>query len=104
MRDGFTVIMPTYNQCGYIRRAIGSLLKQTFKDWELFIINDGCMDETEAFLGDYLLHPDIRYLKNNYNRGLGYALNTGLENATCEKIAYLPSDDFFYENHLQTLH
>ena len=102
--DGFTVIMPTYNQCSYIRKAIGSLLKQTFNDWELIIINDGCTDETEQYLNDYLSHPTIRYFKNERNMGLGYALNLGLDNAANEKIAYLPSDDFFYENHLQTLY
>jgi len=102
--EGFTVIMPTYNQCSYIRKAIGSLLKQTFKKWELIIVNDGCTDETEIFLNDYLSHPKIRYLKNSRNMGLGHALNIGLDHANYGRIACLPSDDFFYENHLQTLH
>ena len=102
--DGFTVIMPTYNQCRFIRKAIGSILKQTFNNWELIVINDGCTDETEKYLSDYLSHPNIRYLKNERNMGLGYALNIGLDNATYEKIAYLPSDDFFYANHLQILY
>jgi len=101
---GFSVIMPTYNQCGYIRRAIGSLLKQSFNEWELIIINDGSTDETEAYLEDYLSLPNIRYLKNNCNLGLGHALNLGLENANFSNIAYLPSDDFFYEHHLQSLY
>jgi glycosyltransferase involved in cell wall biosynthesis len=102
--NGFTVIMPTYNQCGYIKRAICSLLKQTFDNWELIIINDGSTDETEAYLEDYLSFPAIKYLKNESNMGLGYALNLGLENANYNNIAYLPSDDFYYENHLQSLH
>ena len=101
---GFSVIMPTYNQRGYIRRAIESLLKQTFKHRELIVVNDGSTDETEAFLADYLSHPGIRYLKHHRNRGLGCALNLGLANAKYNRIAYLPSDDFFYENHLQSLH
>ena len=102
--NGFTVIMPAYNQCRYLRRAVNSLLKQTFTQWELIIINDGSTDKTETFLKDYITHPAIKYLKNNYNRGLGYTLNVGLANASYDKIAYLPSDDFFYEHHLQTLH
>ena len=102
--DGFTVLMPTYNQCGFIRRAIDSLLKQTFKEWELLIINDGCTDDTEAFISDYLTHSQIRYLKNDQNRGLGQALNLGLTHAACHRIAYLPSDDFYYTNHLQIMH
>ena len=102
--NGFTIIMPTYNQCSYIRRAINSLIKQTFEDWELIIINDGCTDETEGFLSDYLSHPKIRYIKNDRNKGLGYALNQGLANAKYDRIAYLPSDDFYYAHHLQILH
>ena len=103
MNTGFTVIMPTYNQCSFIRRAVSSLFRQTFKEWELIIINDGCTDETEEFLKDYLTCPSIRYLKNTCNSGLGYSLNIGLDHATFEHIAYLPSDDFFYEYHLQSL-
>ena len=102
--NGFSVIMPTYNQCGFIRRAIVSLLNQTFKNWELIIINDGSTDETEAFLKDYLSYANIKYLKNDCNRGLGSALNRGLAHAAYNKIAYLPSDDFYYANHLQSLH
>ena len=103
-KNGFTVIMPTYNQCCFIRRAIHSLLYQTFREWELIIINDGCTDDTETFISDFISHPRIRYIKNDRNRGLGYALNQGLSNAACKRIAYLPSDDFFYENHLFILH
>ena len=102
-KNGFSVIMPTYNQCRYIRRAIGSLINQTFKEWELIIINDGCTDDTEVFLTDYLTHPAIKYFKNNNNQGLGSALNIGLTNASYDKIAYLPSDDLYYKNHLQIL-
>lgn len=102
--EGFTVIMPTFNQCGFIRRSINSLLKQRFKNWELVIVNDGSTDDTEAFLSDYLSHPAIKYLKNDHNMGLGNVLNLGLRNASFCRITYLPSDDFFYEDHLQTLH
>ena len=103
-KDGFTVIMPTFNQCGFIRRAIESLIQQTFDKWELIIVNDGCTDETEDFLKDYLSYPNIRYLKNECNTGLGCALNRGMEHAAYDRIAYLPSDDFYYANHLQSLH
>ena len=54
MEAFFSVIMPTYNQASFIRRAILSLYKQTYSNWELIIINDGCTDETEIFISDFL--------------------------------------------------
>jgi glycosyltransferase involved in cell wall biosynthesis len=45
----FSVIMPTYNQSAFIRRAILSLQKQTYTNWELIVINDGCTDKTFNF-------------------------------------------------------
>lgn len=103
MEYGFSVVMPTYNQCTFIRRAILSLLKQTYEKWELIIINDGCTDDTELYLSDYFSDHRITYLKNEKNEGIGKALNQGLDTAKYEFIAYLPSDDFYFENHLETI-
>lgn len=104
MEKGFSVIMPTYNQATFIRRAVLSLQQQTFPDWELIIINDGCTDDTELYLKDFLSDSRISYVKNENNQGLGYAINQGLELAKREYIAYLPSDDFYYENHLESIY
>ena len=65
----FSVLMPTFNQCAFIRRAISSLLQQTYPYWELIIINDGCTDATKDFIADYLSDPRIKYLENDTNRG-----------------------------------
>jgi glycosyltransferase involved in cell wall biosynthesis len=103
MFSGFSVIMPTYNQAFFIRRAILSLYNQSYQDWELIIINDGATDNTEEFLSDFLSDKRIRYIKNEENQGLGSALNQGIEAAKYDYIAYLPSDDFYYENHLESM-
>ena len=103
MNMHFSVIMPTFNQCAFIRRAILSLMNQTHGGWELVIINDGCTDETEDFISDYLKDPRVTYIKNKTNMGLGYALNQGIDAAKYDYIAYLPSDDYYYENHLETI-
>jgi cellulose synthase/poly-beta-1,6-N-acetylglucosamine synthase-like glycosyltransferase len=50
MLKGFSVLMPTCNQAGFIRRAILSLQNQTYKHWEFIIINDGCTDDTDEFV------------------------------------------------------
>lgn len=103
MKNGFSVMMPTYNQASFIRRAILSLQKQTFTNWELIIINDGCTDETEFFISDFLTDSRVKCIKNKNNQGLGYSINRGIDAAEYEYIAYLPSDDFYYENHLKSL-
>lgn len=99
----FSVIMPTFNNAAFIRRAIISLLRQSFSDWELIIINDGSTDDTYLRIKDFLNDSRIRYVENDVNRGLGVALNKGIEEAKYEYIAYLPADDFYYTNHLESL-
>lgn len=99
----FSVIMPTYNQCAFIRRAVKSLMDQTYKLWELIIINDGCTDETEEYIFDFIRDKRVKYIKNEENTGLGHSLNQGLDFAKYDYIAYLPSDDYYYENHLQKI-
>jgi len=100
---GFSIIMPTYNQSGFIKRAILSLFRQTYLNWELILINDGCNDETEKRITEYLSDERIIYVKNKENQGIGYAINQGLDHANYPYIAYLPSDDYFHDNHLQLL-
>lgn len=95
-----SVIMPTYNNVAWIRRAIISLLKQTLQEWELIIIDDGSEDQTYEYIQDLLNDERIKYVKNRYNIGLGACLNLGIQIAQNEIICYLPSDDYFYANHL----
>ena len=52
----FSVIMPTYNQCGFICRAIRSLFRQTYGEWELIVVDDGSTDETETVVSEFLPH------------------------------------------------
>lgn len=103
--NGFSVIMPTYNQAAYIKRAILSLYNQSFTRWELIIINDGCTDTTEEVIASFLNDKEkITYVRNDQNEGLGKALNQGLALARYDYIAYLPSDDFYFKEHLQSLY
>ncbi|OOQ56754.1 glycosyltransferase family 2 protein [Mucilaginibacter pedocola] len=101
--NGVTVIMPTYRHQAFILRAIKSLLLQTFTNWELIIINDASPDDTESVIKHHLNNPQIRYYRNSENAGLGACLNMGIKLASHNLIAYLPSDDFYYTQHLQNL-
>lgn len=103
-KPAVSVIMPTFLQSAFIRQAIDSLLDQRFQDWELMVINDGSPDDTEDTIKPYLVDERIRYYKFDQNRGLGAALNYGLGKAQAEFIAYLPSDDIYYRDHLSELY
>lgn len=98
-----SVLMPTYKQAAFIRRAIESLLAQILTNWELIIVDDGSPDETHDLVLPYLEDDRIHYHRFDHNRGLGAALNFALDHAQGKWIAYLPSDDLYYANHLLTL-
>ncbi len=97
------VLMPTYGHAPFIRRALESLRAQTLDDWELIIVDDGSPDDTAAAVAPYRADPRVRYLRLERNRGLGAALNTALDLARAPLVAYLPSDDVYYAEHLAAL-
>ena len=95
--------MPTFNQAAFISRALESLRAQTFTDWELVVVDDGSFDETEEILVSYRGDERIRYHRWPRNEGLGAALNYATSLARGHYLAYLPSDDVYYPDHLQRL-
>lgn len=103
--NGISVIMPTYNQSSFLSAAIKSVFEQSFKTVELIIINDGCTDDSDCKIQKLLkTKRNVKYLKNKRNRGLGFCLNKGIQVAKYDLIAYLPSDDIYYPNHLSSLY
>lgn len=98
-----SVIIPTFNQESFIQRALESLLAQQYPDWEAVVIDDGSTDDTLAKLKPYRADPRMTLIQLPHNTGLGHALNVGLERATGAFIAYLPTDDVWYGDHLQSL-
>lgn len=93
-----SVILPAYNQALFLADAIESLLKQTFGDWELILVDDGSTDFTREVVSDYP-DPRIRYLYQE-NRGLPGARNTGIGAAQGEYLAFLDADDFYHPQKL----
>ena len=72
-----SIIMATYNRAGYLNRTIDSLLSQTFKDWELLVVDDGSDDNSFELINKYLPdHENIRYLKHQ-RRNLTFSRNVG---------------------------
>ncbi len=97
-----TVIIPAYNEEKYLGEAIDSIINQTYKNWELFIINDGSTDNTESVAKQYVLLDDrIKYYSYEVNRGLSFARNYGTERANGKYICVFGGDDVAYPNMLE---
>lgn len=99
----FSVILPVYNQASFVRRAIKSMMAQTYDNWELIIVNDGSTDRTAEFVASFIDGARVRYISSPENEGLGRALNRGLDAASNDYITYLPADDFYDGSHLEKM-
>lgn len=97
-----SIITPTFNHERFIAECVGSVLDQTFKDWEMIIIDDGSTDETPNIISDY--NDDrIIYIRQN-NKGpyrLGETYNKALSLSNGDLIAILEGDDFWPLNKLE---
>jgi len=90
-----SVVIPVYNNTIYLIEAIESVLKQSYKNYEIIVIDDGSTDDIKSALGKYLADfHNIRYFKQE-NRGPGPARNKGIRLAVGKWVAFLDSDDIW---------
>lgn len=94
-----SVVIPTYNRAEQVLKAINSVLKQSYSDFEVLVCDDGSTDDTEERIRA-IDDSRVRYLKQE-NKGPGAARNLGLKNAKGDLIAFLDSDDFWTPEHLE---
>jgi glycosyltransferase involved in cell wall biosynthesis len=97
MEKFISVIIPTYNRQDFLKKAIDSVLAQTYPHYELIIVDDGSEDNTPELVAGY--KNDIVYIRQN-NKGPAAARNTGIRTARSSMLAFLDSDDWFAENKL----
>lgn len=98
----FSVIIPVYNREDLVCNAVESVISQTYKNWELIIVNDGSTDGTGNILKQYEDNEKIKVIYQP-NGGVSSARNKGLENSTGDYFAFLDSDDLWLPNHLSVL-
>ena len=96
-----SIIMPSYNAGKYIEASINSVLNQTYKDWELIIIDDCSSDNTLEVIKTFT-DSRIRLLQNERNSGAAISRNYGLREAKGKWIAFLDADDTWKEEKLAT--
>lgn len=97
-----SVIMPVYNAEPYLRLAIESILKQTFRDFEMIIVNDASTDASATIIRRYAkTDPRIHFITHDQNKGLPGALNTALSQAQGKYIARMDQDDISLPDRLK---
>lgn len=101
MNNLVSIIMPSYNTASYIAESIQSVLAQSYKDWELIIVDDCSSDNTDGVVKLYLSDERIKYLKNEKNSGAAVSRNKALREAKGKWIAFLDSDDLWKPDKLE---
>lgn len=101
MDDLVSIIMPSYNTAPYIQEAINSVLTQTYKNWELLIVDDCSKDHTDEIVQTFLTDARIHYFKNKKNSGAAVSRNRALKEVKGRWIAFLDSDDVWYPEKLK---
>lgn len=97
-----SVIIPLYNKEVYIKQTIENVLKQSYQEFEILVVDDGSKDNGPAIVKSF---TDSRIkLIQKINGGVSSARNVGIQNAKYEYIAFLDADDIWLPNHLEEIH
>lgn len=99
----FSVLIANYNNGIFIDTAIKSVLKQTYDDWELVIIDDHSTDSSFQILSQYVHHKKIRVYRNNYNKGVAYSKSRAIQLAQGSILGFLDSDDTLVSNAIEVM-
>jgi glycosyltransferase involved in cell wall biosynthesis len=98
---GLSIVIPLYNKAHHIKRAINSVLAQSYTNYELIIVDDGSTDGSSELVRQ-MTDPRIRLIAQP-NGGTGAARNTGILEARAELVAFLDADDEWLPNFLETV-
>ena len=94
MNPKISIIVPVYKVEQYIHKCIDSILGQTFTDFELILVDDGSPDNCPQICDEWAKKDQRIKVIHKKNEGLGFARNTGIENATGEFVCFIDSDDY----------
>lgn len=102
MSELVSIITPTYNAEKFIRKTLESVQNQSYKNWEMILVDDASTDETVKIINEFT-HKDtrIKVFQLAKNSGNGFARNVALEKATGKYIAYLDADDLWFPMKLE---
>jgi len=99
----FSIIVPVYNVEKYLEKCLNSLLTQSYKNFEVIVVNDGSPDNSEKIINEFVKKDKrVRYFKKE-NGGLSNARNYGVTKAKGDYLVFVDSDDFIDENLLEVI-
>ena len=98
----FSVIIPLYNKAPYVRKAVESVVGQTFADWELWVVDNGSTDESSEIVAEFT-DSRVRTVRLEDNIGPGAARNKGVELSTAPWICFLDADDWWEPTFLEEM-
>ena len=97
-----SIVTPVYNSEKFISETIDSIQNQTYKHWELILVDDCSSDNSYDIISEYIKYDKrIRYIKLEKNSGAAVSRNTGIKNARGRFIAFLDSDDIWLPEKLE---
>ena len=103
-RELISIIVPIYNTDCYLRQCLGSIINQSYKNFEVLLINDGSVDDSAMICKEFAEKDSrIRYFEKE-NGGVSSARNLGLKNVKGNYITFVDSDDWVEENYLEVLY
>lgn len=90
-----SIVVPVYNAANYIENTIEMVCRQTYKDWELILVDDASRDESTQIIENYIKNQGkrIRLIRKKVNQGAAEARNTGIDASSGRYIAFLDADD-----------
>lgn len=100
MKPTVSINLCCYNSEKYLRETLDSIVNQTFKDWELIIIDDGSKDSTSSIIQEYVSQGYPIFYFYQENKGLGYSRNRALKQSSGQYIAFIDHDDIWLPDKL----
>lgn len=97
-----SIIIPTYNAEKHIKKCIDNLLTQSYKNFEIVVVNDASTDDTLSII-ESIKDDKVKIINLSSNSGAYYARKTGIKNATGDYILFVDSDDYIENNALKNL-
>ena len=99
-----SIIVPVYNVEKYLKKCLDSILSQTYKNFEVIIVNDGSPDNSQKIIDEYKKKDKRIIVLEKENGGLSSARNYGIEHANGKYISFVDADDYIEKDYVEKLY